>query len=136
MAGPQLVESIDHLVLTVSDIEQTTRFYERALGMEREFFRGPEGQPRYALRFGRQKINLQDRATETPTKARVPTFGAGDFCLIAGVPLDEVIEHLRAQAIEIEAGPVARRGALGPIRSVYFRDPDGNLVEVAEYAAD
>jgi catechol 2,3-dioxygenase-like lactoylglutathione lyase family enzyme len=136
MAGPQLVEHIDHLVLTVRDIEATTRFYERALGMEREFFRGPEGQPRHALRFGRQKINLQDRATETPTKARAPTFGAGDFCLIAAVPLDEVIEHLRAQAIAIEAGPVARRGALGPIRSVYFRDPDGNLVEVAEYAAD
>ncbi len=136
MAGPQLVESIDHLVLTVQDIEQTTRFYERALGMEREFFRGPEGQPRYALRFGRQKINLQDRATETPTKARAPTFGAGDFCLIADVPLDQVIEHLRAQAIAIEAGPVARRGALGPIRSIYFRDHDGNLIEVAEYAAD
>jgi catechol 2,3-dioxygenase-like lactoylglutathione lyase family enzyme len=136
MAGPQLVEHIDHLVLTVRDIEATTRFYERALGMEREFFRGPEGQPRHALRFGRQKINLQDRATETPTKARAPTFGAGDFCLIAAVPLDEVIEHLRAQAIAIEAGPVARRGALGPIRSVYFRDPDGNLVEVAEHAAD
>jgi catechol 2,3-dioxygenase-like lactoylglutathione lyase family enzyme len=136
MAGPQLVESIDHLVLTVRDIEETTRFYERALGMEREFFRGPEGQPRYALRFGRQKINLQDRATDTPTKARAPTFGAGDFCLIAAVPLDEVIEQLRAQGIAIEAGPVARRGALGPIRSVYFRDPDGNLVEVAEYAAD
>jgi catechol 2,3-dioxygenase-like lactoylglutathione lyase family enzyme len=136
MAGPQLVESIDHLVLTVRDIEETTRFYERALGMEREFFRGPEGQPRYALRFGRQKINLQDRATDTPTKARAPTFGAGDFCLIAAVPLDEVMEQLRAQRIAIEAGPVARRGALGPIRSVYFRDPDGNLVEVAEYAAD
>jgi len=136
MAGPQLVESIDHLVLTVRDIEETARFYETALGMEREFFRGPEGQPRYALRFGRQKINLQDRSTDTPTKARAPTFGAGDFCLIAAVPLDEVIERLRAQRIEIEAGPVARRGALGPIRSVYFRDPDDNLVEVAEYAAD
>jgi catechol 2,3-dioxygenase-like lactoylglutathione lyase family enzyme len=136
MAGPQLVEHIDHLVLTVRDIEDTTRFYERALGMEREFFRGPEGQPRYALRFGRQKINLQDRATDTPTKARAPTYGAGDFCLIAAVPLDEVIAQLREQGIAIEAGPVARRGALGAIRSVYFRDPDGNLVEVAEYAAD
>lgn len=136
MAGPQLVESIDHLVLTVRDIEETTRFYERGLGMEREFFRGPEGQPRYALRFGRQKINLQDRATGTPTKASAPTFGAGDFCLIAAVPLDEVVARLREQGIAIEAGPVARRGALGPIRSVYFRDPDGNLVEVAEYAAD
>ena len=130
---PPLVDRVDHLVLTVADIEATTRFYERALGMEREFFRGPEGQPRHALRFGRQKINLQDRATETPTKARVPTLGSGDFCLIAAVPLDDVIAHLRAQDGALEAGPVPRRGALGAMRSVYVRDPDGNLVEVAEY---
>ena len=129
-----LVASIDHLVLTVTDIEATTRFYERALGMQREFFRGPEGQPRHALRFGSQKINLQDRDTDTPTKARVPTLGAGDFCLVAAVPLARVVDHLRAAGVDIEAGPVDRRGALGPIRSVYFRDPDGNLVEVAEYA--
>lgn len=131
--APPLVDRVDHLVLTVADIEATTRFYERALGMEREFFRGPEGQPRHALRFGRQKINLQDRATETPTKARVPTLGSGDFCLIAAVPLDDVIAHLRARGVALEAGPVPRRGALGAMRSVYFRDPDGNLVEVAEY---
>ena len=120
-------------MLTVRDIEATTRFYERALGMEREFFRGPEGQPRHALLFGDQKINLQDRATETPTKAAAPAFGAGDFCLIVAVPLDEVVAHLRAEKIVIETGPIARRGALGALRSVYFRDPDGNLVEVAEY---
>lgn len=130
-----LIDRIDHLVLTVTDIEATTRFYERALGMRREFFRGPEGQPRHALLFGGQKINLQDRATETPTKARVPTLGSGDFCLIAAVPLDDVIAHLQAQQVAIEAGPVPRRGALGALRSVYFRDPDGNLVEVAEYVA-
>lgn len=130
-----LADHIDHLVLTVSDIEATTLFYERALGFQREFFRGPEGQARHALRFGRQKINLQDRATDTPTKAAVPTLGAGDFCLIAAVPLDEVIEHLKAEGIDIFAGPVSRRGALGPLRSIYFRDPDGNLVEVAEYTA-
>ncbi len=129
----KLIDRIDHLVLTVHDIEATTRFYERALGMEREFFRGPEGQPRHALLFGNQKINLQDRATETPTKAVAPTFGAGDFCLIVAVPLDAVVAHLRVEKIAIEAGPVARRGALGALRSVYFRDPDGNLVEVAEY---
>jgi catechol 2,3-dioxygenase-like lactoylglutathione lyase family enzyme len=133
MADAGLIDRVDHLVLTVADIEATTRFYERALGLEREFFRGPEGQPRHALLFGRQKINLQDRATETPTKARAPTFGSGDFCLIAAVPLERVIERLHREGVQIEAGPVARRGALGPIRSVYFRDPDGNLVEVAEY---
>ncbi len=130
-----LADRIDHLVLTVADIEGTTRFYERSLGMSAEFFRGPEGQPRHALRFGTQKINLQDTATETPTKAAVPTRGSGDFCLIAAVPLDEVIAHLAAEGIALEAGPVARRGALGPLRSIYFRDPDLNLVEVAEYVA-
>jgi catechol 2,3-dioxygenase-like lactoylglutathione lyase family enzyme len=78
---------------------------------------------------------LQDRTTDTPTKALFPAFGSGDFCLISAVPLDEVIAHLQAEKIAIEAGPVARRGALGALRSIYFRDPDGNLVEVAEYAA-
>jgi catechol 2,3-dioxygenase-like lactoylglutathione lyase family enzyme len=135
MPNSPLIDRVDHLVLTVSDIEATTRFYERALGMQREFFRGPEGQPRHALLFGNQKINLQDRSTETPTKARVPTLGSGDFCLIAGVALDAVIEHLAREQIVLEAGPVPRRGALGALRSIYFRDPDGNLVEVAEYVA-
>lgn len=129
-----MIDRIDHLVLTVADIDATTHFYERALGMKAEFFRGPEGQPRYALLFGNQKINLQDLNTETPTKAAAPTFGSGDFCLIASVPLDEVIAHLAREEIALEAGPVARRGALGPLRSIYFRDPDQNLVEVAEYA--
>lgn len=133
MPPSSLIDRVDHLVLTVADIEATTLFYERALGFEREFFRGPEGQPRHALKFGRQKINLQDRSTETPTKARVPTFGSGDFCLIAAVPLEQVIAHLAKEGIGIESGPVARRGAMGPIRSVYLRDPDGNLVEVSEY---
>ena len=128
-----LVDRVDHLVLTVRDIEAATRFYERALGMQREFFRGPEGQPRHALLFGNQKINLQDAATETPTKARVPTLGAGDFCLVAAVPLDNVIAHLRTEGITIDTGPVSRRGALGAMRSIYLRDPDGNLVEVCEY---
>ena len=127
------VDRVDHLVLTVSDIGATARFYERALGLEREFFRGPEGQPRHALRFGRNKINLQDRSTETPTKAQVPTMGSGDFCLISAVPLDQVMARLAAENIPLVAGPVARQGAVGALRSLYFRDPDGNLVEVAEY---
>ena len=130
-----LADRIDHIVLTVADIEATTRFYERALRFKRETFRGPDGQQRYALTFGRQKINLQDRSTVTPTKAARPTFGSGDFCLIAAVPLDEVIAHLAAQEIALEAGPVPRRGAVGALRSIYFRDPDGNLVEVAEYVS-
>jgi catechol 2,3-dioxygenase-like lactoylglutathione lyase family enzyme len=128
-----LADRIDHIVLTVSDIEASLQFYERALGFEREFFRGPDGQPRHALRFGEQKINLQDRRTDTPTKAHHPTLGSGDFCLIAAVPLDAVVAHLKAAGIAIEAGPVPRRGAQGAVTSVYFRDPDGNLVEIAEY---
>jgi catechol 2,3-dioxygenase-like lactoylglutathione lyase family enzyme len=128
-----LADHIDHLVLTVNDIEQTTRFYERALGFEAETFRGPDGQPRHALKFGRQKINLQDRNTVTPTKARQPTFGSGEFCLIAAAPLEDVLAHLNALDIAIEAGPVPRQGAVGKLRSIYFRDPDGNLIEVAEY---
>ena len=106
-----LVDRIDHIVLTVADIEATTGDGERALGLKREAFRGPDGQPRYALTFGQQKINLQDRSTMTPTKAARPTFGSGDFCLIAAVPLDDVIAYLRGQEIEIEAGPVPGRGA-------------------------
>jgi catechol 2,3-dioxygenase-like lactoylglutathione lyase family enzyme len=129
-----LADRIDHIVLTVADIEVTTRFYERALGLKRETFQGPDGQRRHALTFGRQKINLQDSSTVTPTKASRPTLGSGDFCLIAAVPLDDVAAHLRAEEIAIEAGPVPRRGAVGALRSIYFRDPDGNLVEVAEYA--
>jgi catechol 2,3-dioxygenase-like lactoylglutathione lyase family enzyme len=135
MTGKLIADRLDHIVLTVEDIERSAAFYERALGFEREFFRGPQGPPRHALRFGSQKINLQDRATDTPTKAKTPTLGSGDFCLIAAVPLDEVVAHLREQGIALVAGPVPRRGALGPLRSVYFRDPDGNLVEVAEYVS-
>ena len=129
-----LAASVDHLVLTVRDIEASLRFYERALRLEREIFSGPDGQMRYALRFGSQKINLQDATTSTPTKAAVPTAGSGDFCLIAAVPLEQVAEHLASAGIPLEAGPVPRRGALGALSSLYFRDPDGNLVEVAEYA--
>lgn len=128
-----LIDRIDHIVLTVTDIEATTQWYEQVLGFEPEFFQGPEGQPRYALRFGQLKINLQDKNTETPTKAKVPTIGSGDFCLIAAIPLDDFITHLQKHDVPIDVGPVARRGALGPIRSVYLRDPDQNLVEVAEY---
>jgi len=85
------------------------------------------------LRFGQLKINLQDKDTETPTKAKVPTIGSGDFCLISAIPLDDFIFHLQSNGVAIDVGPVPRRGALGPIRSVYLRDPDNNLVEVAEY---
>lgn len=134
MTNIKLVDRLDHIVLTVDDIERTMLFYEQALGMERESFSDSGGQPRYALRFGDQKINLHDRTTETPTKARAPTCGSADFCLIAVGSLDSVIANLEARRIPIEVGPVPRQGALGTLRSIYVRDPDHNLVEVAEYA--
>ena len=129
-----LIKGLDHIVLTVADIETSMRFYERALGLQRENFTGPQGQARFALRFGEQKINLQDRDTDTPTKAGVPTRGSADICFVASVPLDQVIEHLRNEEIKVEAGPVPRQGARGPLRSIYIRDPDNNLVEIGEYA--
>ena len=135
MAQKLLASRFDHIVLTVNDIEETTKFYERALGFERKVFAGSDGRPRHALRFGKQKINLQDRSTDTATKAKTPTFGSVDFCFIAAVPLEQVLAHVHGENIGIIAGPVARHGALGQMRSVYFRDPDGNLVEVSNTQA-
>jgi catechol 2,3-dioxygenase-like lactoylglutathione lyase family enzyme len=122
------IDRLDHLVLTVRDIETTCRFYERVLGMQRVTFSG-----RVALAFGRQKINLHEVGREFEPKAAHPVSGGGDFCLITETPLDEVMRHLAAWGVPVEHGQVPRTGATGPIRSVYFRDPDGNLVEVANY---
>lgn len=127
-----LAERFDHIVLTVADIDATVRFYERVLGFEKEEFPGSDGSPRYALRFGNSKINLQTLATDTANKAQVPTCGSADFCLVSAVPLARVVAHLRAEKVAL-IGPVGRRGAMGQMRSVYFRDPDQNLVEVSEY---
>ena len=133
-ATGRMIDRVDHFVLTVRDLDATANFYERALGLEREIFHDHGGVTRHALRFGRQKINLHDDVTVAHPKARVPTPGAGDFCLIAAVPLSDVIARLEREKIPIEVGPVARTGTLGAMRSIYFRDPDGNLVEVSEYA--
>lgn len=121
------IARIDHFVLTVASIEATCAFYRGVLGMEVVTFAGG----RRALSFGAQKINLHEVGREFEPKAARPTAGSGDFCLIADTPLEEVIAHLQARGIAIEEGPVSRTGATGPIRSVYFRDPDDNLVEVA-----
>ena len=126
-----LIQSIDHFVLTVADIDATVAFYTRHLGMEAVTF-GAEG--RRALAFGRQKINLHQAGAEFTPRARTALPGTGDFCLLSDVPVEETAERLRAAGIEIEVGPVAKTGAEGPLRSIYIRDPDGNLVEVASYA--
>jgi catechol 2,3-dioxygenase-like lactoylglutathione lyase family enzyme len=121
---------IDHLVLTVSDIEATCAFYSEHLGAEVVTF----GEDRTALRFGDQKVNLHPAGDEFDPKAARPTPGAGDFCLTTDTPIGTVERELREAGLELVAGPVERTGAVGPITSVYVRDPDGNLVEIAEYA--
>ena len=111
------------------DIEATCDFYSRVLGMEVEEFEGG----RRALKFGRQKINLHQTGAEFEPKAGKPTPGSGDFCLITGVPLERVMEHVRSCGVESVEGPVSRTGATGGLESIYLRDPDGNLVEVSNY---
>jgi catechol 2,3-dioxygenase-like lactoylglutathione lyase family enzyme len=123
------IDRLDHLVLTVKDIEASSDFYSRVLGMEPVTFTGG----RRALKFGRQKINLHRAGSEFRPHARHPLPGSADLCLIAAVPMAEVIAHLRNCGVEILEGPVPRTGATGEITSVYFRDPDLNLIEVSEY---
>jgi catechol 2,3-dioxygenase-like lactoylglutathione lyase family enzyme len=131
MSASPRIERLDHLVLTVADIDITVAFYARVLGMQRENF----GAGRVALRFGEQKINLHRVGREFEPKAARPTPGSGDLCFIVDGPFEAALDHVRAQGVEILEGPVVRTGATGPITSFYFRDPDENLVEVATYAA-
>lgn len=125
------IARIDHLVLTVASIDATCEFYARTLGMQVAAF----GAGRVALSFGQQKINLHQRGQEFEPKALHPTPGSADICLIADASMGEVQAHLRACGVTVLEGPVARTGAMGPIMSVYFRDPDSNLIEVSTYAA-
>lgn len=118
---------LDHLVLTVADIPRTVAFYERVLGMEPQTF----GAGRVALRFGDQKINLHEAGRELEPKATLPTPGSADLCFLTETPLSELSAHLEQCAVKILEGPVPRTGATGPILSLYFRDPDGNLIELA-----
>ncbi|MDO3433351.1 VOC family protein [Rhizobium sp. CBN3] len=122
------IDRLDHLVLTVADIAATCDFYSRVLGMSIETF--AEG--RKALKFGSQKINLHEAGHEFEPKAKHPIPGSGDLCFIAEKPLADVIAHLKTAGVAVDEGPVERTGAIGRLRSVYFRDPDGNLIEVSE----
>jgi catechol 2,3-dioxygenase-like lactoylglutathione lyase family enzyme len=125
------VEAIDHLVLTVRDLSVTIDFYELVLGMEAVSFAGD----RRALRFGDQKINLHEVEREHLPNARNAGDGTADLCFLTSTPLEAVVERLSALEVEIEEGPAPADGARGPLRSVWFRDPDGNLIEVANQAA-
>ena len=123
------IDRIDHVVLTVQSIDATCAFYARVLGMRPMTFGGS----RRALAFGRQKFNLHEAGREFEPKAARPAPGSIDLCLITATPLADVIAHLQRCNVDIIEGPVAKTGATGPIRSVYFRDPDGNLIEVSNY---
>ena len=124
------LDSLDHLVLTVADLDATCDFYARALGMEVITFVAG-GEERRALRFGNQKINLHLAGHEFDPKALHPTKGSADLCFLTSVSLHDVIAHLSELNIPIEEGPVLRTGAVSKILSVYLRDPDQNLIEVS-----
>lgn len=121
---------IDHLVLTVSDLDATCAFYGDVLGAAIVTFGSEQ---RTALRFGDQKINLHEAGEEFDPHARTPTPGSGDFCLVSELTIEKITDRLDDHGIETVEGPVAKHGALGSMQSVYVRDPDGNLVEVASY---
>jgi catechol 2,3-dioxygenase-like lactoylglutathione lyase family enzyme len=125
-----VIDHLDHIVLTTARTEQCVDFYTRVLGMTFERF----GEGRMALKFGGQKINLHEKGREFAPRATLAAPGTLDVCFIATLPLKEVIARLVAAGVPIVEGPVAKTGATGPIRSVYVRDPDGNLVEISEPA--
>ena len=125
-----MLANVDHIVLTTRDLERCLDFYTRVLGMSLQHY----GERRIALKFGNHKLNVHPPGFDAGIKAQVPTPGSLDLCFLADRPLDEVIARLKSCAIPIEEGPVVRTGARFPIRSVYVRDPDGNLIEIAEPA--
>ncbi len=128
-----MIDHIDHIVLTTRDKEGCIRFYTEVLGMKLTRFRTPT-EERIAFSFGSQKINLHEWGREFTPRAHVAAPGSLDLCFIASVALEEVMERLRKEKVQIIEGPVAKTGARGPIRSVYVRDPDLNLVEISEPA--
>jgi len=124
-----MIAGIDHFVLTVASLDRTLDFYERVLDMKRSVIVGRPA----SLLFGTQKINVHQRDKTFEPKATLPTPGSADFCLVSTWPIAAILERLAAEGIQPELGPVMRNGARGPMTSIYFRDPDGNLVEVSYY---
>ena len=131
MTAPIVIDRLDHLVLTIADLATTCEFYARVLGMEKVVF-GVDN--RVALSFGHQKINLHPAGNEYERQATKALPGTSDVCLITETSIADVVQHLDNCGIEIILGPVPKTGATGAITSVYFRDPDGNLIEVSNYA--
>jgi catechol 2,3-dioxygenase-like lactoylglutathione lyase family enzyme len=121
------IKNLDHLVITASDLQATIDFYTKVLGMEHVAF----GDNLHAVHFGDQKFNIHDASTEVSPKAKNIVPGSADFCLISETPVSQVIQHLQDCGVTVEQGPVTRSGAAGTLESVYFRDPDCNLVEVS-----
>lgn len=132
MSGGFVIDRFDHIVLTVRDLAATVGFYQRVLGAR--VVPPADGKGPTAIAFGRQKINLHVKGREFEPKATHVVVGSGDFCLITEAPIADVQRHIEACCVAVELGPVPRQGALGAMMSVYFRDPDGNLVEIAKYA--
>ena len=128
-----MLDRIDHIVLTTRDLDACIRFYTEALGMKLEKFRTPT-EERLALKFGQQKINLHVWGKEFVPRAHVAAPGSLDLCFVSALPLSEVVEKLKGKGVAILEGPVKKTGALGPMNSVYVRDPDLNLVEISVYS--
>ena len=126
----QMIYKLDHIVLTVGDIERTVSFYTNILGMEARTSK--EG--RHSLHFGDAKINLHEKGREFTPKAALPTPGSADLCFLSTVPVADIADCVSSRGIEIIEGPVERQGVAGPLTSIYFRDPDGNLIEVSNKA--
>jgi catechol 2,3-dioxygenase-like lactoylglutathione lyase family enzyme len=127
------VQSLDHMVLTVTDMDATLAFYCNVLGMGQDVFHAADGSTRTALTFGEQKINLHAAARPFAPHAAHATSGSADICFLSDTTLTDWQAHLKILGIPVEAGPIARTGAKGPIISLYIRDPDGNLIEVSNH---
>jgi catechol 2,3-dioxygenase-like lactoylglutathione lyase family enzyme len=126
-----MIDRIDHVVVNCRDVETTAAWYERALGLRREEFLAPDR--RIALKFGRQKLNLRPTGAPNWDTGAVDAPGSLDLCFVTEDGLEPAVERLRSCAVPIIAGPMQRTGALGPMTSIYVRDPDGNLIEIASY---